>query len=112
MEEVKRHLKLLPAEIMKIERLGLPIKTGELSTDKPDKADKGGFADILKQSVEKVNTLQNKADAAIEDLVVGESKDVVQTIISMEKADISFRLMMQVRNKIIQAYEEVMRMQV
>lgn len=67
---------------------------------------------MLKESVEKVNSLQKQADAAIDDLVVGNSKDIVQTMIMMEKADTSFRLMVQVRNKIIQAYEEVMRMQV
>jgi flagellar hook-basal body complex protein FliE len=67
---------------------------------------------MLKESVEKVNSLQKQADAAIDDLVVGNSKDIVQTMIMMEKADTSFRLMIQVRNKIIQAYEEIMRMQV
>ncbi len=77
-----------------------------------DKSNGVGFADMLKKSVEKVNTLQNQADVAIDDLVLGNNKDIVQTMIAVEKADISFRLMMQVRNKIIQAYEEVMRMQV
>lgn len=67
---------------------------------------------MLKESVEKVNSLQKQADAAIDDLVVGNSKDIVQTMIMMEKADTSFRLMIQVRNKIIQAYDEIMRMQV
>jgi len=67
---------------------------------------------MLKESVEKVNSLQKQADAAIDDLVVGNSKDIVQTMIMMEKVDTSFRLMIQVRNKIIQAYEEIMRMQV
>ena len=67
---------------------------------------------MLKESVEKVDALQKQADAAIDDLVVGNSKDIVQTMIMMEKADTSFRLMIQVRNKIIQAYEEIMRMQV
>jgi len=70
------------------------------------------FSGMLKKSVEKVNVLQKQADAAIDDLILGDNKDIVQTIIAMEKADISFRLMMQVRNKIIQAYEEIMRMQV
>ena len=76
------------------------------------KTGESSFSDVLRKSVEKVNTLQKQADAAINDLVVGDNKDIVQTMIMMEKADVSFRLMMQVRNKIIQAYEEIMRMQV
>jgi flagellar hook-basal body complex protein FliE len=70
------------------------------------------FSDMLKTSVERVNALQKQADIAIDDLVLGSNKDIVQTVIMMEKADISFRLMMQVRNKIIQADEEIMRTQV
>ena len=70
------------------------------------------FSDILKKSVEGVNALQKQADVAIDDLVLGGNKDIVQTMIAVEKADISFRLMMRVRSKIMQAYEEIMRMQV
>jgi flagellar hook-basal body complex protein FliE len=70
------------------------------------------FSKVLTESIEKVNDLQKQADRAIDELAVGDSKDIVQTMIKMEKADVSFRLMMQVRNKILQAYEEVMRTQV
>lgn len=94
----------------------MPVTPNVLSAQKSNKPvgkpKGGGFVNVLKESVEKVNALQGEADAAINDLVLGNSKDVVQTMIMMEKADISFRLMMQVRNKIIQAYEEVMRTQV
>ncbi len=97
---------------MKIEQLGGSVASGISAIQKPKKPDKGDFLNVLKKSVEKVNALQNQADAAINDLVLGNNKDIVQTMITMEKADISFRLMMQVRNKIVRAYEEVMRMQV
>lgn len=97
---------------MKINQFQIPPNTGVASTPKPNKSGKGNFAEVLKKSVDSVNELQSQADAAINDLATGKSKDVAQTIIMMEKADISFRLMMQVRNKIMQAYEEVMRMQV
>ncbi len=76
------------------------------------RTDGNSFSEVLKRSVEKVNALQKQADAAINDLVTGDNKDIVQTMVMMEKADVSFRLMMQVRNKILQAYEEIMRMQV
>lgn len=70
------------------------------------------FGTLLKNSMEEVNQLQSKADRSIEQLVTGESKNLHETMIAMEKANISFRLMMEVRNKIIEAYQEVMRMQV
>ena len=70
------------------------------------------FADFLKQSLDEVNKLQNEADKAIEELSAGEVKDVHGTMIALKKADISLQLMMQVRNKIIDAYQEIMRMQI
>ncbi len=70
------------------------------------------FGKLLKNSMEEVNQLQCEADRSIEQLVAGESKNLHETMIAMEKANISFRLMMEVRNKIIEAYQDVMRMQV
>ncbi len=74
--------------------------------------EKGGFEAMLKDSLQNVNTLQGEADKSIEGLVSGEVKDLHETMIAIEKADLSFNLMVQVRNKLIAAYEEVMRMQV
>ena len=70
------------------------------------------FSSMLQRSVAEVNQLQNQADSSIEQLIVGRSRNLHETMISLEKADISFRLMMEVRNKIIEAYHEIMRMQV
>jgi flagellar hook-basal body complex protein FliE len=74
--------------------------------------EKAGFEDMLKESLEKVNTLQQEADKSIEGLVTGKGADLHDTMIAVEKADLSFNLMVQVRNKLIAAYEEIMRMQV
>ena len=71
-----------------------------------------GFSDLLKSSIVEVNKLQEDADLASQDLVVGNKKDIHQTMIALEKADVSFQLMMKVRNKIIAAYDEIRRMQV
>jgi flagellar hook-basal body complex protein FliE len=66
----------------------------------------------LKQALGEVNELTQQADQAIGQLI-GEGKgDLQETIMAMEKADISFRLMMQIRNKILEAYQEIVRMQV
>ena len=72
----------------------------------------GNFSDILKESVDKVNLYQTQADTAIKELVAGRSKNIHETMLTVERADTSLKLMMQVRNKILDAYREVMRMQV
>ena len=70
------------------------------------------FQDHFKQALGEVNELTQQADQAIRQLV-GEGKgDLQETIVAMEKADVSFRLMMQIRNKILEAYQEIVRMQV
>ena len=74
--------------------------------------DAHAFADVLKSSLAEVNKLQAKADAAITALATGDKASLHDTMIAMEQADLSFRLMMQVRNKIVDAYQEIMRMQV
>jgi flagellar hook-basal body complex protein FliE len=68
------------------------------------------FGEILQSSIEEVNRLQQAADNAIEELTVGKTKNIHETMIALEKAEVSFKLMLQVRNKILEAYQEVMRM--
>jgi flagellar hook-basal body complex protein FliE len=70
------------------------------------------FGEMLKGAIGDVAKLQREADNAIQELAAGENKDIHRTMIALEKADVSFQLMMQVRNKVIAAYEEIMRMQV
>ena len=70
------------------------------------------FGAHLNKALGEVNALQEKADQAIQQLV-GEGKgDLQDTMVALEKADVSFRLMMQIRNKVLEAYQEIMRMQV
>lgn len=70
------------------------------------------FGSVLQQSLDQVNRRQSEADAAIGDLATGRSTDIHQTMIAVEKASISFELMMQIRNKVIAAYDQIMRTQV
>jgi flagellar hook-basal body complex protein FliE len=71
-----------------------------------------GFGEILKDAISTANELQKQSDQEIQKLMTGESQDLHTTVIAMQKADLSFQMMMQVRNKIVQAYQEIMRMQV
>jgi len=75
---------------------------------------KGGssFVDLLKDSISKVGELEKEADKEVEKLAKAESQDISSTMIAIEKADLTFQMMMQIRNKIITAYEEIMRIQV
>ena len=69
------------------------------------------FKKILSNSIQEVNKLQTQANEAVQGMVLGKT-DIHTAMIAMEKSGISFRLMMAVRNKMISAYEEVMRMQI
>lgn len=69
------------------------------------------FSKTLKEAIHSVNELQKNADVKMQELVTGKSQNIHETMIAAEKADIALRLMVQVRNKIIDAYQEIMRMQ-
>lgn len=70
-----------------------------------------GAGKFFSELVSKVNDLQNQSDTAIQGLASGENKNLHEVMISMEKASISFLFMSQVRTKAIEAYQEIMRMQ-
>jgi len=70
------------------------------------------FQDTLEKFVTEVNDLQKNADVSTQKLLSGELQDVHQVMLAMEEANTSFQLMMEMRNKILEAYREVMRMQV
>jgi flagellar hook-basal body complex protein FliE len=77
-----------------------------------DEPQKGDFGNVLKSAMGEVGDLQEKASQSIQQMV-GEGKgDLQETMIALEKADVSFKLMMQIRNKVLDAYQEIMRMQV
>jgi flagellar hook-basal body complex protein FliE len=70
------------------------------------------FADTLKDAVQSVNEAQKTADYKAQQLATGKSSDIADVMLSAEKANIQFKLMTSVRNKIIEAYQEIMKMQV
>lgn len=74
--------------------------------------DNKSFFQMMSESVDKVNEVQLQADRAAKELAAGRNKNIHETMLMLEKADMSFHLMMQVRNKVIEAYREIMRMQV
>ena len=71
----------------------------------------GGFGDVLKSAINQVSTLQGSADTQVSTLLQGGNADMSKVMISVEKADVAFQLMMQVRNKIVSAYQDIEKMQ-
>ena len=90
-------------------RLESLTNTGSIAKAKQVQSSES-FGDVLGNALNEVNQLKNEADEAINNLAVGKQKDIHQTMIDLEKADVAFQLLMQIRNKIIAAYETVMRM--
>jgi len=70
-----------------------------------------GFVETLRGAMDQVNQLQTAASNQTGAMLEGNGLDVHSAMIAVEKADLSFQLMMQVRNKIVAAYQEISRMQ-
>ena len=81
------------------------------SSDKTGKS-REGFANMLTDAMKEVDSLQKDADHKIEGLVLGKGVQTHEAMIALEKADIAFKLMNNIRMRITRAYEEVMRTQV
>ena len=72
----------------------------------------GGFKAMLDSAVNAVQGSQNNADTAIENFLNGNTEDVHSTVLAVQRADLTFQMFMQLRNKVVSAYQEVMKMQV
>lgn len=72
----------------------------------------GDFLGSLKDAIAKVNEIQVEAGRAVDQVVTGQSQNVHEMMIALQKADVSFQLMMQIRNKLVAAYEDIQRMQI
>lgn len=70
------------------------------------------FSEMLATTVKDVNELQKEANVAVQKLATGQSKNLHETMLAVEKAEIAFKTMNQIRMKVIDAYKEVMRMQI
>ena len=68
------------------------------------------FGQVIKGAVDRVNGLERDANQSIVDLLKGKA-DIHETMINLQKVDISMRLLLKIRNKAVEAYREVMRMQ-
>ena len=83
------------------------IVSKNLSTQTPEPT---SFGDMFQGFLKDVNQLQNKADQSIEKMMAGEIKDVHQVMLAAGEAKVAFNLLLEIRNKVMDAYQEVMRM--
>lgn len=99
------------AEISKLSFL-LPNQLEQTKQPAAQDAPQSSFADILKDALKDVNDAQVHADEAVQNVLNGDSKDIHDTMIALQKADVSLKMMLEVRNKILEAYQEIIRTQV
>jgi flagellar hook-basal body complex protein FliE len=70
------------------------------------------FSDVLGNAIDQVNDLQAAAGEEVQRVMTGDMTDIHTAMIAVQKADVSFQMMMQVRNKLVSAYQEIMKLQV
>jgi flagellar hook-basal body complex protein FliE len=87
--------------ISQLDQANAAVETGKLVNDRSD------FASQLQAALNHIEQLHTEADQQIAGLLNGQGEDIHRVMIAVEKANLSFQLMMQVRNKIIQAYRDV-----
>jgi len=87
------------------------LQQAALKTHEPVKpGSQTGFGKVIKGAVDRVNGLERDANRSIVDLLNGKA-DIHETMINLQKVDISMRLLLTIRNKAVEAYREIMRMQ-
>src|SRR5262245_21562126 len=75
--------------------------------NQPAAGEPGSFKDYLLKSIHDVNSMQQQADQAVESLMTGGDVDPASVLTAVQKADMAFRMMMQMRNKVMSAFQEV-----
>jgi flagellar hook-basal body complex protein FliE len=95
--------RVAPAEVMPLD------KPAEISSTQPAS---DSFAGMLGKMISDVNAKQHAASEAVAALQAGQNVPLHQAVIAMEEASVSFQLMVEVRNKLLESYQEIMRMQI
>jgi flagellar hook-basal body complex protein FliE len=91
---------------------GATAQASAIATRGAEQATKTDFVDWLQQQVNVANTEIIRADDGVRRLALGETDNLHQVMIQLERAKLSFELVVQVRNKLLDAYQDILRMQV
>lgn len=99
--------------LVQMRSMAAAAQTATVAPAAADAVQSGGFADLLKQSVEQVNAAQSESRNLANAFAAGDAgTDLTEVMVAMQKASLSFQAMTQVRNKLVQAYQDVMNMPV
>ncbi len=98
--------------INSINSLSTVLNSTSLKKDNDKENISSSFDTILKSSIDEVNNLQKNAEKAMADIATGEVKDLHQAAIAIDKAEISMKMMLEIRNKALNAYKEILRTQI
>ncbi len=109
---IKNSNRLASAGLGDLQRIDVGGGSSTSKTSGADAAGGASFGDTLTKAIGQVNEMQKTADKGMENLATGRTDNIADVMLQTEKADIALKLMVQVRNKIIDAYSEIMRMQV
>lgn len=88
------------------------LKSMLSSLEQTPKETGSDFGEMLTQAISETNQAQLDADGAVTDLATGRADNLHEVTLAMEEADISMRMLVQMRNKAVEAYQEIVRMQV
>ncbi|MEM2146787.1 MAG: flagellar hook-basal body complex protein FliE [Candidatus Jordarchaeaceae archaeon] len=99
---------------MEIEGLGQALNSFEVNPKKENSDDKKSvsFGEALRDFIQSVNNAQVKADKKVEDVVRGNSDDLAGAITALEESSLQFQLLIEIRNKLLEAYQEINRIQI
>ncbi|HTQ57531.1 MAG TPA: flagellar hook-basal body complex protein FliE [Bryobacteraceae bacterium] len=98
----------MPAPIASITPIAMP----ELSGLAKPTDQSGDFQKILSGSIDRLESLNNDASNAVQKFLTGENEELHTVVLATQKAELAFELGLQVRNKVVDAYQEIMKMQV
>ena len=87
-----------------------PVQTPRLASAGPG-GPQGAFQSVLADAITRVENFRHDAQNRVESFLAGEEQEVHQVALDVQRAELAFEMFMQVRNKVVQAYQEIMRMQ-
>jgi flagellar hook-basal body complex protein FliE len=104
-------VKINPGLTPQLQKIAESAVSGGKGLSPSDQEGQGAFSDMLSGVLSSTNSQMKSADVQSQALLSGENKNIHEVMIALEKANISFRFINQVRNKAVEAYQEVFRMQ-
>ena len=98
----------MPAPILPVSHL----THSPVTAPKPAAGAGSGFQSIFSDAISKVESFQSNAQQSVDRFLNGEGEEIHKVALATQQADLSFQMFLQVRNKVVSAYQEIMRMQV